>query len=275
MVIPTVTLNTGAEMPALGLGTWPLDDGEAADAVVAAVEAGYRLFDTAIRYGNETGVGEGLRRSGVARDEVFVTTKLDGPFQGDDRAVGGLDASLERMGLDHVDLLLIHWPLPGRGLFVSTWQTFEKLYESGRARAIGVSNFASAHLDALAAASDVVPAVNQIQVNPRVQRRDQRVDDAARGIVTQSYGPLGGNRAPVLDEPVLADIGERYGRTAGQVVLRWHAQHGLVPLPKTSNPDRMVENAAVFDFELAGDEMVAIDALSRPGTGVDPERTGH
>lgn len=275
MAIPTVTLSTGAEMPVLGLGTWPLDDAAAADAVAAAASAGYRLFDTATRYGNEAGVGAGLRRSGLARDEVFVTTKLDGPFQGDDRAVAGLDAALDRMGLDDVDLLLIHWPLPARGLYVSTWRTFERLHESGRARAIGVSNFTPAHLDELARTCDVVPAVNQIQVNPHVQRADAWADHTTRRVVTQSYGPLGGNGAPVLEEPALAEIAERHGRSRGQVVLRWHVQHGLAPVPKTSDPDRMVENAAIFDFELTADDMAAIDALARPGAGVDPERSGH
>jgi 2,5-diketo-D-gluconate reductase A len=273
--IPTLPLNTGAAIPRVALGTAGWNDDDAADAVVAAARAGYRHFDTATRYGNEAGVAEGMRRSGIDRDELFVTTKLDGPFQGGDRAIGGLEAALERMRLDYVDLLLMHWPLPSRGQFVSTWKTFEGLHSDGRARAIGVSNFTPAHLEVLLGEASIVPAVNQVQINPFVPRADHVAYHVRHGIVTESWSPLGGPGAEVLGAPELAPIAAAHGRTAGQIVLRWHVQRGLVPLPKSGDPGRMAENLAVFDFELTPDEMGAIAALERPGTGVDPDREGH
>jgi 2,5-diketo-D-gluconate reductase A len=274
--IPTVPLNTGAPIPQIGLGTWPFTDDEAADAVVAAAEAGYRHFDTATRYGNEAGVAEGMRRTGVPRDELFVTTKLDGEFQGGDRAIGGLEAALERMKLDYVDLLLMHWPLPSRGQFVSTWKTFEQLHSDGRARAIGVSNFKPAHLEVLLGEVSIVPAVNQIEISPFAPREDHVAYGAKHGIVTQSYSPLGGQDTSALrDAPELVPIAEAHGRSVAQVVLRWHVQRGLVPLPKSANPARMAENADVFGFELTPDDMAAIARLERPGSGVDSDREGH
>jgi 2,5-diketo-D-gluconate reductase A len=274
--IPTLSLNTGAGIPQLGLGTSPLNDAQAADAVVAAAEAGYRHFDTATRYGNEAGVAEGMRRSGIDRDELFVTTKLDGEFQGGDRAIEGLQAALDRMQLDYVDLLLMHWPLPQRGQFVSTWHTFEKLHSDGRARAIGVSNFKPAHLDTLLAEASIVPAVNQIEINPFVPRDEQRAYGAQHGILTESWSPLGGSGARVLASPEIAAISERVGRTPGQVVLRWHVQNGLVAIPRSKNPARIAENAAVFDFELTDVDLAAIAALSRgANAGVDSDREGH
>lgn len=274
--IPTLTLNTGAPIPQLGLGTSPLNDAQAADAVVAAAEAGYRHFDTATRYGNEAGVAEGMRRSGIDRAELFVTTKLDGEFQGGDRAIGGLEAALDRMQLDYVDLLLMHWPLPQRGEFVSTWHTFEKLHSDGRARAIGVSNFKSAHLDTLLADASIVPVVNQIEINPFVPRDEQREYGANHGILTESWSPLGGSGARVLGSPVIEAIAERIGRSPGQVVLRWHVQNGLVVIPRSTNPARIAENAAIFDFELTDDDLAEIAGLSRgPNAGVDSDREGH
>lgn len=275
MDVPAIELNTGAEIPQIGLGTWPFDDEEAADAVVAAAEVGYRHFDTATRYGNEAGVAEGMRRTGLDREELFVTTKLDGAFQGGDRAIGGLEAALERMRLDYVDLLLMHWPLLSRGLFVSTWQTFEKLYSDGRARAIGVSNFKPAHLDTLLKTASVVPAVNQIEISPVTPREDHVVYDAKHGIVTQSYSPLGGGGARILQLPEVVELAATLGRTASQVVLRWHVQRGLVPLPKSADPLRMAENLDVFGFELGEEHMAALAALERPGAGVDSDVDGH
>lgn len=273
--IPELQLNTGDGIPQIGLGTSPLDDAHAADAVVTAIEAGYRHFDSATRYENEAGVAEGMRRSGLPRDELFVTTKLDGPFQGGDLAIGGLEAALDRMQLDYVDLLLMHWPLPSRGQFVSTWHTFEKLHSDGRARAIGVSNFTTAHLDTLLAEASIVPAVNQIQVNPFVQRAEQVAFGAKHGIVTESYSPLGGGGARVLDAPELEPIAAAHGKDVGQVVLRWHVQRGLVPLPRSTKADRIASNADVFDFALSDDEMAVIAGLDRPGSGVDSDREGH
>ena len=276
MTVASLTLNTGAAIPQLGLGTYSLNGEAGATAIATAIELGYRHFDTAVRYGNEEAVGEGIRRSGIDRSDLFVTTKLDGPFQGDDRAIAGLEGSLERLGTDYVDLLLMHWPLPERGLYVSTWHTFEKLHADGRARAIGVSNFKPAHLDTLLADSDVVPAVNQIELNPHVTRPAQRAYDAEHGILTESWSPLGGGGARVLDEPLLAELGARYGKTPGQVVLRWHVQLGLVVIPKSRNPERMRENLDVFDFELSDDDLAAIATLSRgPDAGVDSDRIGH
>lgn len=276
MSVPSALLNTGASIPQIGLGTWPLDDEQVADVIVTAAELGYRHIDTATKYGNEAGVGEGVRRSGIPREEFFVTTKLDGHFQGEQRAVGGLDAALERLGTDYVDLLLIHWPLPGRGLYVDTWKTFERLHREGRARAIGVSNFLPEHLDALAAETGVVPAANQIQISPYVPRDAQLADDAERGIVTQAYSPLGGSGADVLREPVVEQIAAVHERTPAQVVLRWHVQRGIVPVPKSSSPARLRANLEVFDFELTETDMRALATLDRgPDAGVDPNRVGH
>jgi 2,5-diketo-D-gluconate reductase A len=276
VTIPDLTLNTGAPIPQLGLGTSPLNDAQAADAVLAAAEAGYRHFDTATRYGNEAGVAEGMRRSGIDRDELFVTTKLDGPFQGGDLAIGGLEAALDRMKLDYVDLLLMHWPLPQRGQFVSTWHTFEKLHSDGRARAIGVSNFKPAHLDTLLADASIVPAVNQIEINPFVPRDEQRAYGAKHGILTESWSPLGGSGARVLESPAIIAIADRIGRTPGQVVLRWHVQNGLVVIPRSTNPARISQNMRIFDFELSDDDLASIAGLSRgPNAGVDSDREGH
>ena len=275
-MIPSVQLNDGSSIPQLGLGTWPLDDEAVEVAVATAIGLGYRHIDTAVRYGNETGVGRGIRASGVPREEVFVTTKLDGEYQGDDRAVDGLRGSLARLGLDYVDLLLIHWPLPRRGEFVSTWRTFERLQRDGLVRSIGVSNFKPAHLDVLAAETDVVPAVNQIQLSPAIQRTDQRAYDAEHGIVTESWSPLGGQSGSLLAAPVLAEVGDKHGRTPAQVVLRWHVQNGLVVIPKSGDPERMRKNLAIFDFELDADDLAAIDSLDEgPEAGVDSDSAGH
>ena len=278
MSVPNIPLSTGATIPQVGAGTWPLNDAEAEDVVATAIELGYRHIDTATRYGNETGVGAGIRRSGIPREALFVTTKLDGEFQGSDRAIGGLDAALERLGTGYVDLLLIHWPLPARDAYVSTWRTFEKLQAKGLARAIGVSNFTPAHLDRLAAETSVVPAVNQIQISPAIERLEQRAYDAAHGIVTQSWSPLGGRSGAgsLLAEPVLVDIATRLGRTPAQVVVRWHVQQGLVVIPKSSDRTRLAQNLDVFSFELSADDLAAIATLSQgPDAGVDSDREGH
>jgi 2,5-diketo-D-gluconate reductase A len=273
---PLITLNDGHTIPQLGLGTWPLDNGQVATAVVHALEAGYRHIDTAVKYGNEEGVGKGLRASGVDRHEVFVTTKLDGQFQGQDRAVAGLEGSLKRMRLDYVDLLLIHWPLPQRDEFISTWKTFERLQAEGKVRSIGVSNFKPAHLERLLAETDVVPAVNQIQLSPAITRAADREFDAKHGIVTESYSPLGGSGASLLQAPILARLGEKYGKTPAQVVLRWHIEQGLVVIPKSGNPERMRQNLEIFDFALNPQDLAELAALDEgPGAGNDSDSTGH
>lgn len=270
---PELTLNDGRSLPAVGLGTWPLNDAEAESVVGLALELGYRHIDTAMRYENEVGVGRALAASGLPRDEIFVTTKLDGPFQGNDRAVAGLEESLERLGLEHVDLLLMHWPLPSRDLYVDTWRTFERLQAAGKALSIGVSNFKPAHLQRLAAETSVVPAVNQVQLSPYVGRADHVAYHQAHGIVTVSYSPLGKGGA-LLEDPVVTRIAVALGKTPGQVVLRWHLQSGYVPIPKSSNPERLRQNLEVFDFELSAQQMSEMNSLDQGG-GVDADLKGH
>ena len=275
MNAPLLPLGNGRSIPQIGLGTWPLDDAEVAPVIVTAIEAGYRHLDTAVKYGNEAGVGRGIRDSGIARGELFVTTKLNGVYMGDDKAIAGLDESLTRLGLDYVDLLLIHWPVPQRGLFVSTWKTFEKLVASGKARSIGVSNFKPAHLDRLLAETDIVPAVNQVEVNPYVPRGAQREYNALHGIVTESWSPLG-QGTELLSEPLLGFLAEKYGKTPAQVVLRWHLELGLVVIPKSKTPERIRQNIDLFDFTLEPADVEAIAALDRgPEAGVDSDVIGH
>lgn len=276
MTIPTVKLNDGRDIPQIGLGTWPLDDASAERVVATAIGLGYRHIDTAVKYGNEAGVGAGIRAADVARDELFVTTKLDGNYQGADRAIAGLEGSLDRLGVDYVDLLLIHWPLPGRDEFVSTFRTFIGLQERGLARSIGVSNFKPEHLARVVAETGVVPAVNQIQLNPFVVRRDIREANDRLGIVTESWSPIGGEGANVLEEPVVRELANELGRTPAQVVLRWHVQQGLVAIPKSSDPQRLAENLAVFDFELSDEHLARIATFDEgPEAGVDSDVTGH
>lgn len=275
MTAPTLILNDGHAIPQLGLGTSPLTDEQVAPAIVAAVAAGYRHIDTAYRYGNQGGVGQGIRDSGIAREELFVTTKLDGVFQGNDRAIAGLDESLQQLGLDYVDLLLIHWPLPQRDEYISTWKTFEALVAAGKARSIGVSNFKPAHLERLLAQASIRPAVNQIQLNPRITRPDQRAFDDAQGIVTVAWSPLGPG-TDLLGNSTLASLAAKYGKTPAQIALRWHMELGGVAIPKSANPERIAQNIDIFDFALTDDEIAAITALD---TGeekrVDSDISGH
>lgn len=275
MTAPTLLLNDGNRMPQIGLGTWPLSDAEVAPVIVTAVQVGYRHIDTAYRYGNERGVGQGIRDSGLPREDLFITTKLDGAFQGGDRALAGLDESLQRLGLDYVDLLLIHWPLPQRDQYVSTWKTFEKLVAAGKARSIGVSNFKPAHIDRLLAEASIRPVVNQIQLNPRITRPEQRAYDSAQGIVTVAWGPLGPG-TDLLNDPTVAALAAKHGKTPGQVVLRWHIELGLAPIPKSADPGRIAQNIDIFDFALASAEIEAISALDTGAEpGVDSDTTGH
>lgn len=215
---------------------------------------------------NERGVGQAIRASGIDRAELFITTKLDGTYQGNDRAIEGLDGSLERLGLEYVDLLLIHWPLPQRNEFVSTWKTFERLQAAGKARSIGVSNFKPAHLDRLLAETSVRPAANQIQLCPRITRPDQQAYHAAQQIVTIAWGPLGPG-SDLLHDQLLLALASKYGKTPAQVVLRWHIELGLVAIPKSADPRRIAQNIDIFDFTLTGDEIRAISALD---TGAEP-----
>ena len=275
MTIPTLALNDGHQIPQLGLGTYGLWNDEGAAVIADAIELGYRHLDTAARYENEEAVGEGIRRSGIDREALFVTTKLDGAWQGEDRAVQGLADCLERLGLEYVDLLLIHWPLPQREQYVSTWRTFEKLSAEGLTRSIGVSNFKAAHLDRLAAETGTVPAINQIQLNPAVPRAAERLDHAARGIVTESYSPFGGGGAPVLNDPRIDGIAERHGVSAAQVVLRWHLQLGAVAIPKSASRERLAANLDILGFELDADDLLAIAELENPGEENDSDLVGH
>jgi 2,5-diketo-D-gluconate reductase A len=275
MSIPTLRLNDGRAMPQIGLGTASLTDDVVAPVVVTAIEAGYRHIDTAYRYGNQRGVGTGVRESGIDREELFVTTKLDGEFQGDDRALAGLDECLRQLGMEYVDLLLIHWPLPQRDAYVSTWKTFEQLLAAGKVRSIGVSNFKPAHLDRLFAETTIRPVANQIQLNPRITRPDHVAHDRAHDIVTVAWSPLGqGN--DLLREPVLARVAARYGKTPAQVVLRWCVDLGIAAIPRSSNPERLAQNIDIFDFALTAEETAAISALDTGAEKrVDSDTMGH
>jgi 2,5-diketo-D-gluconate reductase A len=271
VAIPTVPLNNGVEMPRLGLGTAGGGDEQARRMVRDALQVGYRLIDTAAKYENEVGVGQGIADAAIPRDEVFVGTKLRGSEQGYESTRKALEASLRRLGLDYVDLYLIHWPLPRLGRYVESWRAMEELLAEGKTRAIGVSNFLAEHLDRLAAESSTVPAVNQIELHPRLPQAEQRADNAERGIVTQSWSPLA-KAGDLLREPVLSDIAGRHGKTPVQVVLRWHLQLGLVAIPKSTNVDRMGQNLDVFDFELSDDDLASIASLETGGrvSGQDP-----
>lgn len=260
MTIPTVRLNNGHTMPQIGLGTASLKDATVAPVIVTAIEAGYRHIDTAFRYGNQRGVGKGIRDSGISREEVFLTTKLDGEFQGDERAIAGLDECLRQLGMDYVDLLLIHWPLPQRDEYISTWKTFEKLVKVGKVRSIGVSNFKPAHLDRLLAEATIRPVANQIQLNPRITRLDHMTYDRAHDIVTVAWSPLGQGK-DLLSDPTLATIAATHGKTPAQIVLRWMMDLSIVAIPRSANPERLAQNLELFDFTLSADEVAAISAL--------------
>lgn len=271
-VIPTRRLNDGHALPAIGLGTGGLSGEAAVAAVAGGLAAGYRLVDTAIRYGNEAEVGEAIRLSGVPRAEIVVASKLPGSHHAYDLAVTAVQESVRRLGVDRIDLYLIHWPNPRRGLFVQAWQALVDLQADGVLGSIGVCNFLPEHLDALTAATGVMPAVNQVEVHPYFPQPQVLAANAARGILTQSWAPLG-RRTGLREDPAVAAIAAAHARTAAQVVLRWHLQLGAVPIPKSADPARQAENLAVFDFDLTPDEMAALSGLGRPDgrvSGVDP-----
>jgi diketogulonate reductase-like aldo/keto reductase len=259
---PTRSLLDGHLIPQLGLGTWPMDDAEARSAVRDALSMGYRLIDTAARYGNEAGVGAAIAASDVPREELFVTTKLRGSQQGFDEALAGLGDSLERLGLDYVDLFLIHWPLPEFDRYVDTWRAFVRLREEGLARSIGVSNFMVEHLERLERETGVRPAVNQVELHPGLAQPALREYHDVHHIATQSWSPLGAGRG-LLDHPVVGEIARARRRTPAQIVLRWHIQLGAIPIPKSSSPRRLAENLDVFGFELGDDEILALAGLDR------------
>lgn len=267
--VPAVTLNNGIAMPQLGFGVYQVPDDGAASAVTSALEAGYRSIDTATLYENERGTGRALAESGIPRDELFVTTKLWNTDQGHDQALRAFDASLERLGLDQVDLYLIHWPAPTRNKYVETWRALEEIYADGRARAIGVSNFQPEHLQRLFDETGVVPAVNQIELHPRLQQDALRGFDAENGVATEAWSPLGRGNG-VLDDPVVTELARKHDRTPAQVVLRWHIQLGNVVIPKSVTPSRIRENLDVFGFALEEADLRAIQGLET-GTRVGPD----
>lgn len=275
MTIPCVKLNNGMMMPQVGLGTWPLKDDNAAPVIADAIAAGYRHIDTAYRYGNQRGVGLGVRQSGIAREELFITTKLDGEFQGGNKAIAGLDECLRQLDMEYVDLLLIHWPLPQRNEYVSTWRTFEALVTAGKVRSIGVSNFKPPHLDHLLAETSIRPVANQIQLHPLITRPDHVAYDRAHDIVTVSWSPLGQGNS-LLAHPTLVALAQQYAKTPAQIVLRWNIELGLVPIPKSSHPERLRQNLAIFDFALTPAEVAAITAIDDGSERrVDSDVDGH
>ncbi len=265
--VPTIELNDGHTIPQLGFGVFQVAPAETADAVRRALEIGYRHIDTAEMYGNEKGVGEGIRASGVDRADVYVTSKLDNGLHRPDDARRAFERTLAMLGFDYVDLFLIHWPLPMLydGDYVSTWQTLEQFRRDGRARSIGVSNFQVEHLERLAAETDVVPAVNQIESHPYFRNDEVRAYGAAHGIATQAWSPIA--QGEVLGDPAITAIAERLGRSPAQVVLRWHIQRGNIVFPKSVTPARIRENFELFDFELEPDDVEALDALDRGEAG--------
>ncbi|CAK7030565.1 aldo/keto reductase [Kerstersia gyiorum] len=266
---PRIVLNDQNRIPQLGLGVWRTPDDQAGPAVEAALAAGYRHIDTAAVYENETGVGAGIRAAGLPRRQLFITTKLWNPDQGYDSTLKAFDASLARLGLDDIDLYLIHWPSPARGLYLESWRAMRRLHEEGRVRSIGVSNFAAEHLERLIQDSGVVPVLNQIELHPRFQQRTLRDFHARHGIATQSWSPLG--QGTLLDDPVITAIGRKHGRTPAQVIIRWHLDNGLIAIPKSVTPSRIAENFNVFSFRLDADDRSAIAALDTPDGRIGPD----
>lgn len=272
--VPTITLNTGAEMPRLGYGVFQVPADGVLEPTLEALRAGYRSIDTATIYGNEEGVGKAIAESGVPREELFVTTKLWNDSQGYDSTLAAFDDSLARLGLDYVDLYLIHWPMPGQDRYVDTWKAFEKLHAEGRARAIGVSNFHTTHLRRLFDETSVVPAVNQIELHPNLPQAELRAFHAENGIVTEAWSPLGQGKG-LLDDPTLVSLADKHGKSPAQVVLRWHFQLGNVTIPKSVTPSRIRGNLDIFDFALSDDDMAAVAALDTGArVGPDPDAFG-
>jgi 2,5-diketo-D-gluconate reductase A len=267
---PSLLLNDGRSMPQVGLGVWQTPPEATAEAVRAAMEVGYRLVDTAAAYGNEAGVGQGLRIARAPRDQVFITTKLWNTDQGYDAALRAFDRSLERLGTDYVDLYLIHWPHPAADRYIDSWRALIRLKEEGRALSIGVSNFMIEHLRRIMAETGVAPAINQIELHPTFQQTDLRAFHAGQGIVTQSWSPLGQGR--LLSHPEIARIAARHSKTPAQALVRWHIDSGLGVIPKSVNPERIAENFDVFDFRLDEEDRAAIDRLDNPSgrIGDDP-----
>lgn len=271
VTVPTVQLNTGMDMPSLGFGVFQIGPEEVMGPVRGALDAGYRLIDTAWGYHNEEGVGRAVRESGIPREQLFITTKLTNSEHGYDRALRAFDASLAKLGMDYVDLYLIHWPLPKAGLYVETWRAFEKLHAEGRARSIGVSNFTIAHLQKLLDETGTVPAVNQVELHPRLAQPALREFHSLHGIVTEAWAPIGQGKG-LLDDAAIKEMAERYGKSPAQVVLRWHVQIGDIAIPKSVTPARIRENIDVFDFELSPTDVALLSELGpEERIGPDPD----
>ena len=265
--VPTLTFNNGVEIPQVGFGVFKVPAAETKAAVTSALEVGYRHIDTAKLYDNEAAVGEAIAESGIDRDDLFVTTKVWNDDQGHDATLRAFDASLKRLGLDHLDLYLIHWPYPGQDLYVETWKTLEELYADGRVRSIGVSNFQPAHLQRLLDETETVPAINQVELHPWLQQRELREFHAEHAIVTEAWSPI--SRGARLADPAIAELAEKYATSPAQVILRWHLDIGNVIIPKSVNRDRMAANIDLFDLRLDADDHAVIDGLDE-GTRIGP-----
>jgi len=266
----TTTLHNGVKMPYLGLGVYKVKEGkEVINTVKTALEVGYRAIDTAALYDNEEGVGQAIKESGIPREELFITTKVWNTDQGYDKTLKAFDISMKKLGLDYLDLYLIHWP--GKDKYVDTWRALEKLYKDGRVRAIGVSNFKIHHLQTLMEQSEEKPVINQVELHPYLSQKDLLSFCKKQQIVVEAWGPLG--RGRLLNDPTLIEIGQKYGKTAAQVTLRWHLQNDVIVIPKSVTPSRIKENADIFDFELTAEDMERIDALNKnERTGKDPDQ---
>ncbi|WP_033829616.1 aldo/keto reductase [Bacillus andreraoultii] len=265
----TTTLHNGVKMPYFGLGVYKVEDGnEVIQTVKTALEVGYRAIDTAALYNNEEGVGQAIKESGIPREDLFITTKVWNTDQGYDNTLKAFDTSMKKLGLDYLDLYLIHWP--GKDKYVETWHALEKLYKDGRVRAIGVSNFHIHHLQKLMEQSDEKPVINQVELHPYLSQKELITFCQNEGIAVEAWSPLG--RGRLLNDPTLVEIGKKYGKTAAQVTLRWHLQNEVIVIPKSVTPSRIKENAEIFDFELTEEEMKKIDSLNKnERTGKDPD----
>ncbi|KUH69497.1 oxidoreductase [Mycolicibacterium novocastrense] len=268
MASPSITLNDGNSIPQVGLGVWQTPPEDTERAVATALEAGYRHIDTAAAYRNEREVGEALKKSGLPRDQVFITTKLWNSDQGYDSTLRAFDKSMDRLGLDSLDLYLIHWPMPAKGAFVETFKAFADLREQGRIRSIGVSNFEPEHLRELVDATGIVPAVNQIELHPLLQQEELREMHAQMGIATEAWSPLG--QGSLLSNDTVVSVAEAHGKTPAQVLIRWHMQLGNIVIPKSVTPERIVSNFDVFDFELSEQDMASVSTLG-DGTRLGPD----
>ncbi|GAA4869874.1 aldo/keto reductase [Actinomycetospora straminea] len=269
--VPGIELNNGATIPQLGFGVFQIDPSDTADTVQQAFDAGYRHIDTAQMYGNEAEVGEAIAKSGLQRDDLWITTKCNNSNHGRLDAQTALDESLQKLGLDFVDLYLIHWPLPGKDLYVDTWKGFEEAHADGKTRTIGVSNFQPHHLDRLLEETDTVPAINQIELHPHMQQAALRSYHERHGIRTEAWSPIGQGKG-LLDAPELDEIAQAHGKSPAQVVLRWHVQIGNIIFPKSVTPERIRENMAIFDFELSDEQMQKIEGMEKAERiGPDPD----